>query len=544
MNMKYKPVIGLEIHTELKTKTKMFCDSLNDPDEKHPNINVCPICMGHPGTLPVINEEALKKVIMTGLVLNCKIQKNTFFERKNYFYPDLPKGYQISQYQSPLCVDGYLEIPVMSQKQNDPNLQFQNSAFSSNFNNNLTTKRIRITRIHLEEDAGRLYHLSSGQTGFLTKDYSLIDYNRAGVPLMELVTEPDLESGQEVKKFAEELQLLLRYLGVSDADMEKGQFRIEVNISLKPELPSSESQISVKNQAKNSNNYNNLGTKVEIKNLNSVKFAADAVDYEIKRQTEILRKGGKIIQETRGWDEQKYVTFSQRSKEEAKDYRYFPEPDLPPILFTDEEIETLRSLLPETPMQRKTRLIKQYFLTEKDAEIFTINKTLGDYFEHVASEIMSFDKLSHLKRPDSEHQAKLFKLASNYLITELKRMAAESDIEPTDTKITPEYFADLIVRIFHGEISSSSAQIILKEMFITGQSPEYIIRDKDLVQVSNLEELKLVVEKIINEYPKAVEDYQKGKEASLKFLVGMAMRITKGKANPQMVEGILKEKLK
>jgi aspartyl-tRNA(Asn)/glutamyl-tRNA(Gln) amidotransferase subunit B len=542
--MKYKPVIGLEIHTELKTKTKMFCDSLNDPDEKHPNINVCPICMGHPGTLPVINEEALKKVIMTGLVLNCKIQKNTFFERKNYFYPDLPKGYQISQYQSPLCVDGYLEIPVMSQKQNDPNLQFQNSAFSSNFNNNLTTKRIRITRIHLEEDAGRLYHLSSGQTGFLTKDYSLIDYNRAGVPLMELVTEPDLESGQEVKKFAEELQLLLRYLGVSDADMEKGQFRIEVNISLKPELPSSESQISVKNQAKNSNNYNNLGTKVEIKNLNSVKFAADAVDYEIKRQTEILRKGGKIIQETRGWDEQKYVTFSQRSKEEAKDYRYFPEPDLPPILFTDEEIETLRSLLPETPMQRKTRLIKQYFLTEKDAEIFTINKTLGDYFEHVASEIMSFDKLSHLKRPDSEHQAKLFKLASNYLITELKRMAAESDIEPTDTKITPEYFADLIVRIFHGEISSSSAQIILKEMFITGQSPEYIIRDKDLVQVSNLEELKLVVEKIINEYPKAVEDYQKGKEASLKFLVGMAMRITKGKANPQMVEGILKEKLK
>jgi aspartyl-tRNA(Asn)/glutamyl-tRNA(Gln) amidotransferase subunit B len=522
----------------------MFCDSLNDPDEKHPNINVCPICMGHPGTLPVINEEALKKVIMTGLALNCKIQKNTFFERKNYFYPDLPKGYQISQYQSPLCVDGYLEIPVMSQKQNDPNLQFQNSAFSSNFNNNLTTKRIRITRIHLEEDAGRLYHLSSGQTGFLTKDYSLIDYNRAGVPLMELVTEPDLESGQEVKKFAEELQLLLRYLGVSDADMEKGQFRIEVNISLKPELPSSESQISVKNQARNSNNYNNLGTKVEIKNLNSVKFAADAVDYEIKRQTEILRKGGKIIQETRGWDEQKYVTFSQRSKEEAKDYRYFPEPDLPPILFTDEEIETLRSLLPETPMQRKTRLIKQYFLTEKDAEIFTINKTLGDYFEHVASEIMSFDKLSHLKRPDSEHQAKLFKLASNYLITELKRMAAESDIEPTDTKITPEYFADLIVRIFHGEISSSSAQIILKEMFITGQSPEYIIRDKDLVQVSNLEELKLVVEKIINEYPKAVEDYQKGKEASLKFLVGMAMRITKGKANPQMVEGILKEKLK
>ena len=272
---KYKPVIGLEIHAELKTKTKMFCDSLNDPDEKHPNVNVCPICMGHPGTLPVANEDAVKKVIMTGLALNCKIEKDTFFERKNYFYPDLPKGYQISQYQKPLCYEGYLDIK--SETSSEPEIS--------------NPKRIRITRIHLEEDAGRLYHPTGA-------DYSLVDFNRAGVPLMELVTEPDLESGQEVKKFAEELQLIWRYLNVSDADMEKGQMRVEVNISLRPELP-------ISNPPVGGQLPNKLGTKVEVKNINSIKFAADAVNYEIKRQTELLEAGEKVKQETRGWDEKK-----------------------------------------------------------------------------------------------------------------------------------------------------------------------------------------------------------------------------------------------
>ena len=418
----YKPVIGLEVHAELKTKTKMFCDSLNDPDEKHPNINVCPICMGHPGTLPVINMAAIEKVITAGLALNCKIAEDTFFERKNYFYPDLPKGYQISQYQKPLCYEGYLNLQPTT--------------------NNSQSKKIRITRIHLEEDAGRLYHLPD-------KNYSLVDYNRAGVPLMELVTEPDFENGDQVKRFAEELQLIWRYLEVSDANMEKGQMRIEVNISL-------------------TNPDGSWGTKVEIKNINSVKFAADAVDYEIKRQRELLESGEKIKQETRGWDEFKKQSFSQRSKEEAHDYRYFPEPDLPPIriangraspatggpptLFSAEKI---RSEMPELPQQRRERFVRQYGLPGHDVEMFTVNKPLGDYFEHVASELLSFDRLDHLKKPDPEHQGRLLKLASNYVITELKRMADSVGADPADTKISPEMFADLVVRVFHSEVSSS-----------------------------------------------------------------------------------------
>jgi len=460
--LKYHPVIGLEIHAELKTRTKMFCDSLNDPDEKHPNINVCPICMGHPGTLPVINREAVKKVIMAGLALNCKIAEDTFFERKNYFYPDLPKGYQISQYQKPLCYEGWLDIETRDKRQET------------------SKKRIRITRIHLEEDAGRLYHLPD-------KDYSLVDYNRAGVPLMELVTEPDFESGDEVKRFAEELQLIWRYLGVSDANMEKGQMRVEVNISL-------------------TNPDGSWGTKVEIKNINSVKFVADAVDYEIKRQTELLESGEKIKQETRGWDEFKKQSFSQRSKEEAHDYRYFPEPDLPPLKIAIKRqetrdqagiyIEEIQSQMLELPQQRRERFKKQYNLPDHDIEVFAINKSLGDYFEHVASELLSFDKLDHLKRPEPEHQDKLFKLASNYMITELKRMFEEVSAEPGDTKITPEIFADLVVRVFHSEVSSSGAQAVLKEMFATGASPGQIIKEKNLEQVSNVEELSSAVPKL------------------------------------------------
>lgn len=287
--MDYKLTIGLEIHIELKTKTKMFCSCKNNPKETLPNINICPVCMGHPGTLPVINKKAVELVIKTGLALNCKIQEETFFERKNYFYPDLPKGYQISQYQVPLCKDGYLEI----KKENSW----------------AETKKIRIHRIHLEEDTGKLLHPEGA-------DYSLVDFNRAGVPLMELVTEPDISSAKEAGNFARELQLILRYLGVSNADMEKGQMRVEVNISL-----------SQKSNLKNQK----LGTKVEIKNLNSIKAVERAIEFEIKRQSEILDKGEKIVQETRGWHDIRQETFSQREKEESHDYRYFPEPDLPPL---------------------------------------------------------------------------------------------------------------------------------------------------------------------------------------------------------------------
>src|SRR3989338_7997708 len=498
--MRYKPVIGLEIHAELKTKTKMFCNSLNDPDEKHPNINVCPICMGHPGILPVANEDAVKKVIMAGLALNCKIEKDTFFERKNYFYPDLPKGYQITQYQKPLCYGGWLDIETRDKGQE------------------MGEKKIRITRIHLEEDAGRLYHPAGA-------DYSLVDYNRAGVPLMELVTEPDFENGAEVRQFAEELQLIMRYLGVSDADIEKGQMRIEVNISLTK--PNGE-----------------WGTKVEIKNLNSIKAAANSVDYEVTRQTELLEKGEEIKQETRGWDDTKGITISQRSKEEAQDYRYFPEPDLPPLHYDSDEVEAIKSRIPELPDQRRRRFSNQYTLPVSDVEIFTTDKELGNYFEYVASEILTFDKLKHLKMPPIGEQPKLFKLASNYLITELSRMAAAVFAGPKDTKITPEMFADLVVRVFHKEISSSAAQTVLKEMFETGKSPENIIKDKDLAQISDTVELESVVEKVIANNPKAVVDFKSGKTASLKFLVGMAMRESRGRANPQILEELIKSIIK
>ena len=489
--MKYIPTIGLEIHVELKTKTKMFCDSLNDPDEKHPNTNVCPICMGHPGTLPVINAEALRKLMMVGLALNCTIEKNTFFERKNYFYPDLPKGYQISQFQKPLCFDGYLE---------------------------LAGKRVRIERIHLEEDAGRLYHLPD-------QEYTLVDYNRAGLPLMELVTKPDLETASDVIKFATELRLLMRYLNASDADMEKGQMRVEVNISLRPE------------------GQEELGTKVEVKNINSISAAGKAVEYEVVRQTEMLQKGKKIVQETRGWDDVKNTTISQRVKEGSADYRYFPEPDLPPLTYTDAAIAEVRAALSELPSHRRERFKREYRLPDHDIEVFTMNKSLGNYFERVASELLGFDKLGHLERPGQEHSGKLLKLASNYLITELNRMSEGVDAEPEDTKITAENFADLIVRVFHAQISSSAAQTVLKEMFETGQNPENIIQEKDLAQISDTVELNAVVEKVIGENEKAVADFKQGKEASLKFLVGKVMAASKGKANPQVVQELIKQKL-
>src|SRR3989338_8604973 len=479
----YKPIIGLEIHAELNTKTKMFCDSLNDPDEKHPNVNICPICLSHPGTLPVTNMGAVRKVIMTGLALNCNIEKETFFERKNYFYPDSPKGYQISQYQKPFCYGGWLDIKSES--------------------NEHKTKKIRITRIHLDEDAGRLYH----PTG---KDYSLVDYNRAGVPLMELVTEPDFENGQEVRDFATELQLMWQYLGVSEANMEKGEMRIEVNISL-------------------TNPDGSWGTKVEVKNINSIKFAADAVDHEIKRQNEVLDSGEKVTQETRGWDENKKRTFSQRTKEEAHDYRYFPEPDLPPLKITDQEVGDIKSRMVELPQQRRERFKKQYSLPDADVEMFVMDKPLGNYYEHVASEL---------------GDSKLYKLAANYLITELRRMALEVSAEPEETKITPEMFDDFVKRVAGGQVSSSGAQVLLKEMFQTGMSPEKIIEEKDLAQVSDTAALEQSVARIIGDNPKAWEDLKAGKEAPLKFLIGMVMRDTKGKANPQVVEQIFKNKLK
>ena len=476
--MAYQPTIGLEVHVELKTKSKMFCSCLNDPNEHHPNVNICQICTAQPGSLPVINKEAVRKTIKTGLALNCQIPENSQFDRKNYFYPDLPKGYQISQYDKPLCINGFLKM---------------------------NRKTIRIRRVHLEEDTGRLIH---------EKGYSLVDFNRAGIPLMELVTEPDIGSAKEARKFAEELQLILRYLGVSDADMEKGQMRVEANISLS-QISSLKSQI--------------LGTKVEIKNLNSFRAVERGIEYEIKRQAEILEEGGKIIQETRGWNDIKGITVSQREKEEAHDYRYFPEPDLPILhLGVADYLNEIKTEIPELPQQRRERLMREYQLDEKSIEIFVFNKDLGEFFEKVVSELEP--------RLPQEKLLKLIKLATNYIITDLQGLLQKASITDEDFLITPENFAEFITLIDEGKISSKGAKMVLEEMFKKGGDPSQIIEEKGLIQVTDEVEIEKVVKEIISKNQKAVEDYKKGKETALQFLIGQVMAKTQGKANPEIVQ--------
>ena len=498
----FKPTIGLEIHSELNTKSKMFCSCRNDPDEKRPNVNICPVCLAHPGTLPVVNKEAVKKVIKTGLALKCKIADISKFDRKNYFYPDLPKGYQISQYDMPLCSEGFLNI-----------------------NTGKEDKKIRITRIHLEEDTGRLIH-PGRDTGDNNKniDYSLIDFNRAGIPLMELVTEPDLNSGKEARKFAEGFQSILRYLGVSYADMEKGQFRVEVNISLSKD--------------------EKLGTKVEIKNLNSFRAVEGAVDYETKRQKKILEKGDKVIQETRGWDKIKGITISQRIKEEANDYRYFPDPDLPTLKLPKDFINEIKAEIPELPQERKERMIKEYRLNEKEADFFVLNKELGDYFEKVASESREWIKESEIKEVvRGDEFLKLIKLATNYITSDLQGLLRGMSVRDDGFLITPENFAEFITLIYKGRISSKIAKNLLEEMFKNGADPSQIIEERGLVQITDESEIEKIIEKVISENEKAVSDYKKGKEASFQFLIGQIMRESKGKANPEKISKILKKLL-
>ena len=497
--MNLTPTIGLEIHVELKTKTKMFCGCLNDPDEKHPNINICPICTGHPGTLPVINKEAVEKVLKVGLALNGKLAEQSHFDRKNYFYPDLPKGYQISQYKYPLVNGGYLEILNFNEKTEVKKSQFPISNFQISPNDqNSKSKTIRIRRIHLEEDTGRLIHEG---------EESLIDFNRAGVPLMELVTEPDITSGKDARNFCEEFQLVLRYLEVSDADMEKGQMRCEVNISL------------------------NMGTKVEIKNLNSFRAVEKAIDYEISRQTEILEKGEKIEQETRGWDDNKGKTFSQRKKEEAHDYRYFPEPDLPPL-----EIPSLKSQilnLPELPWQKRERFKKEFNLKDEQIEILIRDKQLSDFFEETISELKTETK-----------STSNIDLAFNYLSSDLIGLMNAKYLEWEELRITPHAFGELIGMIDRKEISSRAAKNILKLMFETGKEPDVIIKEENLEQTSDEKIIEEVVKKIIEVNPKAVEDYKKGKGEAIQYLIGQAMKETRGKANPEILKNIFEQNIR
>ncbi len=493
MKKDYEPVIGMEIHAELKTQSKMFCSCLNGFGlEKEPNVNICPVCSGQPGTLPVINEEAVHMVIKTGLATNCRVNDFSKFDRKNYFYPDLPKGYQISQYDKPLTENGYLDLSDDENKQ----------------------ERIRIKRIHLEEDTGKLVHPKGA-------DYSLVDLNRAGVPLMELVTEADIRSGAQARQFCQEFQLILRYLGVSDGDMEKGQMRCEVNISLREK------------------GAEKFGTKVEIKNLNSFRVVEKSIDYEIKRQTEALEEGGKLVQETRGWDDASSTTFSQRLKEEAHDYRYFPEPDLPPLNNLVALGEKLKAEITELPAQKRERFKKEYQLSKDDAEILVANFELGNYFERVISELENWSK-------DAQPQfklAKAVKLAGNYLITELQKLLYKSEKTIADLKITAENFAEFIKLVLQGVVSSSGAQTLLKEMFENGADPSNIIKEKNLGQVSDEEELMEAVLDILSQNPGPIQDYKKGKQNVLMFLVGKVMAKTRGKANPQMVIEMITKQL-
>ena len=454
----YYPTIGLEIHAELSTASKMFCSCKNDPDETRPNVNICPICMAHPGTLPVANKEAIRKVITVGLALGANIADFSEFDRKNYFYPDIPKGYQISQYKYPIVSGGSL------------------NGFA-------------ITRIHLEEDTG----LSKHDRG----DFTLVDYNRAGVPLMELVTEPVIHSASDAASFARELQLLLRTLGVSEANLEKGEMRVEPNISL-------------------SDDPSKFGTKVEVKNLNSFKSVEKAIEYELARMQALYEAGraDEIVQETRGWDENKQSTFSQRSKENANDYRYFPDPDLPKMkLHSAFDLETMKMELPELPDAKRARYIS-LGVKAADAEIFVYNAELAKFFEEV------------IKGKD----AAFTQTASNYIINDIKAELPNV-----------EHFAELIGMVQAGEITSRGAKDLLVEIITTPASPKAIATQKGLLQQNDPEALKAIVLQVIADNAKIVADYRAGKEAAIQGLVGQVMKLSKGSANPGLALQLLKD---
>jgi aspartyl-tRNA(Asn)/glutamyl-tRNA(Gln) amidotransferase subunit B len=508
----YVPVIGFEIHVELKTKSKMFSSALNNPDAESPNINIDEIVTGQPGTLPVANKEAIRMTAMVGLALNCQIDEWSKFDRKHYFYPDLPKGYQISQYDQPIARDGFLEVEVLS---NPHPADAGHPLPEREGKNVLHTKRIGITRAHLEEDAGKNIHPEG-------LPYSLVDYNRAGCALLEIVSEPDMQSGAEGRAYLEEIQNIVRYLGVSDADMEKGLMRCEPSISVRKPgetgLPK---------------------YKVEVKNINSISFAEAAINYEIQRQIEILKQGGTPKQVTMGWNEKEGVTVEQRSKEEANDYRYFPDPDLPVLQFTKEYIEELKRHMPELPAQKRARFLEEFGLPKADVENLINWKELSFYFEDVVSEVDEW-----IVQEKGLDRNTLIKGVANWCLQDFSAALNAKKIAPNDSSVTPENFAELIKLIAQGKISTSAGKTVFKVMFEKGGDPSNIIDDLGLHQVSDESAISGAVEKVIAANPKAVADYKAGQEKSFGFLVGMTMKELKGKGNPQVINDILKSKLK
>lgn len=501
--MKLEPVIGLEIHVQLKTKSKMFCSCSNDAYNQEPNTLICPVCTGHPGTLPVLNQEVVNYGIKLALALNLKINKKSVFERKSYFYPDLPTGYQISQFEKPLSSDGYYIIRTHSSKEK---------------------VRIGIERLHLENDAAKNIH---------QKENSLIDFNRAGTPLAEIVTKPEIKTPAQAKKFLQELRRICRYLEVSDADMEKGQLRCDVNISMRPEGDFQ------------------LYPKTEVKNLNSFKSVEKALEYEIRRQTELWNAHQAPAEETtRGWNDSQQITELQRSKELANDYRYFPEPDLPPLIIEEQTIKNIKNEQPELPASKKERFLKEYGLSLEDVETLIDNKQVSEYFENVVSEFREWliSEIESSSETENElwakNKKKALKIIKGWITSELFKLMNEANIKIEELQITPENMAEFIKTVYLNKVNSSNAQKILKIMFASGGDPSQIIEENDLGQVNNESEVKELVKNIIKNNPEQVKQYQEGKVNLIKYFVGMLMKESHGKANPKVGEDLFRDSLK
>ena len=482
----YETVIGLEVHAQLLTRSKMFCSCRADYQHAQPNTTVCPVCLGMPGVLPVINKQAVEFVMMTGLALNCSIAEHTKFDRKNYPYPDLMKGYQISQYDQPIASNGWLMVQVDGQE-----------------------RRIGVTRVHLEEDVAKLFHRtdSSGEA------YSLLDVNRAGVPLMEVVGEPDLRSPEEARQYLVRLRSILQYLGVTTGNMEEGSFRCDANISIRP-IGSTE-----------------YGTRTEVKNMNSFRAVYRALQFEVDRQTRVVEEGGRVVQETRGWVEERGVTVSQRSKEHAHDYRYFPEPDLPPLVISRQWVEDMCARLPELPDARRDRYVDQYGLPDYDATHLTASKSTADFFEAVVREGDTRDKKERARA------------AGNWMLGEVTRLLNASGRGIEQTLLTPRHLSELLDILDAGTLSNGMAKEVLEEVFSSGEPPGTVVKARGLSQITDTSAIEAAAQQAIDANDAAVADYMKGKETALKFLVGQVMKLTRGQANPQLVNQVIKEKL-